>query len=332
MTWFSFRRQNILHYGALHLAQDYLDNPAPRVEQDLAKAGLDKAAITGRKLLVDFRAEGQCDRVVGNLVQYLQTLPVSDILLVFNAVVDCDTLTYRAACNPTHLANFASWFDRLHASGSVSDIDTKFLCLMRRPSVSRAKIAQALRDIDSIRLSFGSMSDSSLLTEYQPYLPGQSLPILLDGIVDRATGLEHDQTNAIFKRCLFNIVVESGNQTDVGVWRSKFISEKTFKAFGLRQIPIWFAVPGLVHEVRRLGFAMFDDIVDHNYDQIQDEARRFEVVLEQIHQLNQLNLEQCQHLKQSLQDRLNHNYNLVQHYAADSDAWYNRIEEQYDQS
>jgi hypothetical protein len=332
MKWFSFRRRNILHYGALHLSQDYLENPAPRVQQDLAAAGLDYQAIAGKKLLVDFRAEGQCDKTVAALAQYLKTLPFADVMLVFNTVVNTESLPYRAASNPTHLANFAGWFDRLDASGTVSDIDTKFLCLMRRPSPSRARLARGLIDIQSMRLSFGSMSPASMLGDYYNMIPERELPILLDGIVHRETGLEHDQTNVIFKRCLFNIVAESSSQTDPGVWRSQFISEKTFKAFGLRQIPIWFAVPGLVHNVRQLGFAMFDDLVDHNYDQIQDEHRRLEVVLDQVHRLDQLNLEQCQQIKQSVTDRLNHNYNLLHQFAQQSDAWYSQIEKEYDET
>jgi len=321
-----------LHYGALHLSQDYLENPALRVQQDLAAAGLNYDDIAGKKLLVDFRAEGQCDKTVAVLAQYLKTLPFQDIMFVFNTVVDTKSLPYRAVSNPTHLANFAGWFDRLDASGAMSDIDTKFLCLMRRPSPSRARLARGLLDIKSIRLSFGSMSPASMLGDYHDMIPERLLPILLDGIVHRETGLEHNQTNAIFKRCLFNIVAESGSQTDPGVWRSQFISEKTFKAFGLRQIPIWFAVPGLVNNVRQLGFAMFDDIIDHNYDQIQDEQRRLEVVLDQVHGLDSYNLEQCQQIKQSVTDRLNHNYNLVSKFAADSDAWYNQIEKEYDET
>jgi hypothetical protein len=332
MKWFSFRRRNILHYGALHLSQDYLENPAPRVQQDLAAAGLDYQAIDGKKLLVDFRAEGQCDKTVAALAQYLKTLPFADVMLVFNTVVNTESLPYRAASNPTHLANFAGWFDRLDASGTVSDIDTKFLCLMRRPSPSRARLARGLLDIQSMRLSFGSMSPASMLGDYYNMIPERELPILLDGIVHRETGLEHNQTNIIFKRCLFNIVAESSSQTDPGVWRSQFISEKTFKAFGLRQIPIWFAVPGLVDNVRQLGFAMFDDLVDHNYDQIQDEHRRLEVVLDQIHHLDQLNIEQCQQIKQSVTDRLDHNYNLLRQFAQQSDAWYSQIEKEYDET
>ena len=68
-----------------------------------------------------------------------------------------------------------------------------------------------------------------------------------------------------------NLVVESSSQTDPNVWRSIFITEKTFKALAWHQFPLWYAVPGLVEQVRKMGFDVFDDLFDgHRYDDIQD--------------------------------------------------------------
>jgi len=314
-----------------HAVFEFWTYPGPRVEQDLATSGMSRADLHGKKLIVDFRAEGQCDKVIGNLITYLQTLPVEDILVVFNAVVDVDGLSYKALSQPTFLTNFAGWFDRLDASGAATGIDTKFLCLIRRPSISRARLAAGLTDISSVRLSFGSMGANNITNEYREIIP-RELPLLLDGIVERSTGLEHDQTNSMFKTCMFNIVAESGSQSDVGVWRSHFISEKTFKAFGLRQIPIWFAVPGLVAEVRKLGFDVFDDIVTHSYDNITDEDQRLHAVLKEIHRLDQLTVGQCCELKQQLSTRIENNYNLLREYARDVDAWYSRVETEFDKN
>jgi predicted choloylglycine hydrolase len=44
------------------------------------------------------------------------------------------------------------------------------------------------------------------------------------------------------------------------------LSEKTFKAFAWHQIPIFNATKGHVDKVRSLGFDLFDDIINHNYD------------------------------------------------------------------
>ena len=332
MSWFSLRRRNILHYGAAHFAQDYLDNPMPRIMQDLDSSGLTMQSVAGKKLVVDFRAEGQCNISAAKFIQCLQSLPVSDLLVVYNTVVDVDQLPYRAVSLPTYLVNFAGWFDIMQRSPKVDWIDAKFLCLMRRPSVSRAKLAQQLMSIADVRMSFGSMCQSYELELYKAWLPDSYRPRLLDGFITRDNGKEHDQALPIFKQCLFNIVAESSSQTDTAVWRSQFISEKTYKAFGLRQIPIWWAVPGLVGNVRKLGFDLFDDIVDHSYDQVIDESARLNQVMSVIKDHATQSMTEANQLKLSLRDRFNYNWNLLAKYSSECDTAYSKIEQDFDDS
>jgi IS4 transposase len=76
-----------------------------------------------------------------------------------------------------------------------------------------------------------------------------------------------------------------------------------------RQVPIWYGVPGLVDQVRALGFDTFDDIVDHGYDSILDETQRHQAVFDQITQINQrLSLADCQAVRQQLRPRLEANF------------------------
>ena len=82
-----------------------------------------------------------------------------------------------------------------------------------------------------------------------------------------------------------------------------------------RQIPIWFGVPGLVEHVRSLGFDTFDDILDHHYDAIPDEAKRHQSVFDLISQLNdQYSLADCQALRQQLRPRLEANFEQLLEY------------------
>ena len=302
----------LLHYGALHFNAS-VDVPS-RIAHDLKLCDRSIDDIKHNKIVVDFRGEGQCERVANPLIDYLKSVPAKDILVIFNACVDVDMLDYQAICIPNYMTNHMGWFEKILSVEYHDIIDQKFLCLMRRPSASRALVAKLLLDIGcDVRISFGSMSVDGLV-EYKSILSGVQLPLLIDGIVDRVNNCfpEHDQTNPLFHSCLFNLIVESSSQTDPGVWRSHFLTEKTFKAFGLRQIPIWFAVPGLVAQVRKLGFDMFDDIVDHSYDNILEEHIRFKAVAQQVKQLDQkFSLAQCQLLRQTLVNRLNQNFELL---------------------
>jgi hypothetical protein len=159
----------------------------------------------------------------------------------------------------------------------------KFVCLMRRQSPSRTKLAIDIIkrfDKDQYVLTCSSMA----LWETFDRENNIKFPILLDGRVSQMQ--QHSLDHPAVFDCLINAVVETSNQIDaetLAVWNSVFITEKTFKAFAWHQIPIWFAVPGTVDQIRSAGFDVFDDLLfDHDYDKIQDQTLRFETVLSYI--------------------------------------------------
>lgn len=313
--------QKVVHYGANHYGLEYLQHPEIQVAKDLQDSNLTADVFVGRYLVLDFRSEGQCPITAAGLIEYLQTLSPKQVVAVYNTSFSDNLLNYRAEQHSDFLSNFAGWFTNLDTVTDHPELDTKFLCLMRRPSVSRAKFgATLLKSISSLRLSFGCMSQSSGLGEFKSYFE-QDLPILIDGTTDRsANTLEHNQNNPVFRQSMFNIVVESGDQSGPATWKSQFVTEKTFKAFGLRQIPIWFSVPGLVNTIRTWGFDMFDDMIDHRYDSIEDESQRMSAVIQQCMSLDrQFTLAQCVDLKTRIAERLDNNYNLLKHIATHRD-------------
>jgi hypothetical protein len=197
---------------------------------------------------------------------------------------------------------------------------------MRRPSLSRAKLARKLLDsVSSLKISFGSMSKSNELGEWKDYFL-VDLPLTIDGHVDEFK--QHDSAQDIFSTCLFNIVAETSSQHSHQEWLGLFITEKTFKSFALKQIPLWWAVPGLVDEVRNLGFDVFDDLIDHTYDQIDNEDQRLTALIDQITLIDtKYSLDQCNDLRISIRSRLEHNFNLVLSLCDQQDNVFNSIVE-----
>jgi hypothetical protein len=306
----------LLHYGALHFSSDYIDT-VERVEsivlRDLNDSGLTINDLKSNTVLLDFRCEGQCDKLIKNVITYFRSVPVIDIAVIFNAKVDVDELDYTALSVPKTMADHQQWFSSLKQHALIQDTDCDFLCLMRRPSHTRAKLAsRLLKEVSSLRISFGSMCQSpGELVDYQHYFSDHSLPLLLDGITVRDhRNLEYQVDSALFRKCAVNIIVESSSQTDTNSWHSIFVTEKTFKAFAMLQLPIWWSVPGVVDCVRTMGFDVFDDIIDHSYDQEHNENQRLEMLIGQIKQLESKNLVQ---LRSELMPRLTANWNTLDH-------------------
>jgi hypothetical protein len=318
---------DILHYGALHFSGDYLDTidtVSKIVNRDLVDSGIEISNLSKYRVILDFRGEGQSSTDIVNLITYLRSIPVKQVAAIFNSVVDVDQLDYPAVSVSNYLVNFAGWFDELCQHPMQWNTECDFLCLIRRPSPSRAQLASRLINADlDLRLSFGGMCSPSELTEYQ-LLFDQPLPLMLDGplLRNQADNQEHRAVSNLLRQCAVNIVAETSAQNEGNAWRGWFITEKTFKAFGMLQLPVWWAVPGLVDQVRRMGFDVFDDIVDHSYDNIVDQSQRLDAVIEQLHKLSRLDLGS---LRLQQQSRLLANWQLLDQMAQQQDGQFGKL-------
>jgi hypothetical protein len=133
--------------------------------------------------------------------------------------------------------------------------------------------------LDELLMTFGTNGEDCDDAVKKLVWP-QPFPMIIDRpMADQV--FQHRIDHDFFYRAPVNLVVESSSQTDPNTCRSIFITEKSFKALAWHQCPLWYAVPGLVGEVRKLGFDVFDDLFDnHAYDAIQDPwVRMTQVVL-----------------------------------------------------
>ncbi len=212
------------------------------------------------------------------------------------------------------------WFVRhvnsLDVNWELLQIDKHFISLQRRASNSRLKFTKKLLD------TFGSsqyiISCATQPNKWINELPNlkeaihpYKIPILVDGMID-SDNKQHYHRDESFFKCMVNVITETSSHTDDDSWREIFLTEKTFKSFAYRQLPIWFAVPGTVQVVRDLGFDVFDDIINHSYDSIIDTSKRSNAVVDALsifcknNDTNKLNI-----LRFELWDRISNNMKLL---------------------
>ena len=316
-------RGGMLHYGASHYQTEKMHTPdycASQIVKDCTRSGITVEEFAQSKIILSFLDEGFGPDDIEPLTDILLQTHPDRFMVLFNAHINVDQLRYPAVCFTTWLINRSEYrLDQLDYNFDIA-LDRKFLCLLRRPTLNRARLARFFLDnigLDTVRLSFGSGVQGGL-DQYCDVV-GVDLPLLVDGVLtDRVR--EFDISNSQFHSCLFNIAAETSSQTEycgnTRQWRSVFLTEKTWKAIMQRQIPIWYGVPGLVKHVRELGFDTFDDILGgHQYDAILDETQRHQSVFDLISQLNdQYSLADCQALRQQLQPRLAANFELLHEY------------------
>jgi len=319
---------SVCRYGVQHFSYDQLENSQQYIFQDLADSNMSIDSIKPCTILLDFRSEGQCDQLISPLIRSINHLFNKKPTVIFNSVVKNNLLDYEYFCMPAWMTAHCDWFESFRFRQLDYSVKHKFLSLMRRASLSRAKLASNLiNNLASLKISFGSMSQPNQLKEWQSLFLTTELPLTIDGRVDEAK--QHESAQDIFSTCLFNIVAETSSQHDQWSWRGLFMTEKTFKAFALKQIPLWWAVPGLVDQVRNLGFDVFDDLINHNYDQIDNEDQRLTALMDQIKFLDKAySLRQCNDLRSNILPRLEYNFNLVRRLCDQQDDIFKSIVEQ----
>ena len=323
-------RTGMLQYGAAHYITDQLHTPGyceQQIAHDCERSGISAEEFAQSKIVLSFLDEGFGPAEIAPLTDILFHTHSGRFMVLFNAHVDVDALPYPARCCTTWLINRSEYrLDQFNYNFDVA-LDRKFLCLLRRPTLNRARLARFFLDnigLDTARLSFGSGALGGL-DQYRDVV-GCDLPLLVDGVLtDRVQ--EFDISNTLFQSCLFNIAAETSSQSEAN-WRGVFLTEKTWKAIMQHQIPIWHGVPGLAEHVRSLGFDTFDDILGgHQYDTILDETARHQSVFDLIRQINnQYSLADCQALRQQLQPRLEANFEqLLQYFRTNRRQVFNAI-------
>jgi hypothetical protein len=111
-------------------------------------------------------------------------------------------------------------------------------------------------------------------------------------------------TDDISRLSYVSLVSESHSNDYNGLF---FLTEKSIKPFVLQQIPIFIGAPGIASHFRNYGFDLFDDIVNHSYDNEVDLDLRINLILTELNKIYNYNFK---NIFEQINDRLYHNYNL----------------------
>lgn len=156
--------------------------------------------------------------------------------------------------------------------------------------------------------------DAKILRSYiiQPTVSFQELfapydyPLKIEDndIIDNTQ--QHTALDQKFFSAMVNIICETTEHDHQPI----NLSEKTFKAFAWHQIPVWHASPGHAKVTRDLGFDLFDDIINHDYDSITTYNDRTDKLIESL--INFRNeYSDVNKLRVDIWDRLENNNKLL---------------------
>lgn len=159
------------------------------------------------------------------------------------------------------------------------------------------------------------LSNTKLIKDYLEISKTKKLSYYETGVdwfdkVEDYTQIQHLKIDS-YKNSYINIVTESklnSNENDV------HITEKSFKAFYYFQIPIFLATHHHVKMIRKeYDFNLFDDLIDHSYDNEINDAKRLHMVINEIKRLSTMRDDITIYYKNNI-NRILHNHNYVKNY------------------
>jgi len=151
----------------------------------------------------------------------------------------------------------------------------------------------------------------------------------LKGTVDLFDALYHNGNNQIFEKehhilhdkvPFFNLtngleqtIIDSKVSIVIETYFSNenavAFSEKIFRVLQLPRPFLLFCASGAVDFLRRLGFDVYDDLIDHRYDQAPDPIHRQMAILKQLNRIKKLDY--TDELQQDFYQRARHNQQIL---------------------
>ena len=268
-----------------------------------------------------------------------------------NSDIEYSTEIYPAAS--VNLFGYFDILQQSNIDFKSINVDKHFIVLARRPTVKRVTFVKDLLDIfnTGIRASCGNIinttnkriftakdeavywqyfsditsgkndivQDTPLLSllhsgkekkiPYEELFAPYKYPMAID--TDDKVGWEqqHLGLDNKFFSALVNIICETTEEESHPI----NLSEKTFKVFAWHQIPIWHAGPNHVRETRNLGFDVFDDIINHDYDLVTSYIDRKNKLIESLIDFKNKypTIDSVNELRQQLWTRFENNNKLL---------------------
>jgi hypothetical protein len=247
------RYPNLIYYNLSDesLANIFSDSYREYIVTRISRRPIRKENVKHYAWIIDCLRESHDSRVCNRVYQILIDIGVDHEKILFLVSVD-DKSEFFSKTVFCH-----SWFSRFHqhyVSQSLQHtgkIEKTFVCLMRRPHNPRIILA------DYIQQNFDNKNKFvlSLGTDSR-----HSKSIFVDDLVD-GTIKCHDVSQMIGS--LINVIAETSSDEQPLKYNS-FLSEKTFKCFALKQIPLWYGHTNLCRTAKSLGFDVFEDVFDHH--------------------------------------------------------------------
>ena len=231
------------------------------------------------------------------------SIPTQDMIILSNAL-EQDETKIKGVYTTKMLCQY-DMFERTHADLQPTHHYVSLVRMVRSHRIA-ATIEILERDIEHLgKLSMGSGYYNKPDEHDYSFLPEKYLnkfPMFIDGLIlgqEQYKGISPDIHGAFV-----NIVHETSFDESYSymtfhniIWHQPCITEKSIKPMAWGQIPIFIACKNHDSYMREFGFDLFDDIIDHSYNQELDPEKRIILAINSLEKLCSKPIEYWQQFK-----------------------------------
>lgn len=190
------------------------------------------------------------------------------------------------------------------------------LARVARPHRVNAAVEILRRHLDAFgRMSCGCIEHDEPVNQFNlvPHELKNRFPLVIDGFFktkDQEIHADDVLRLPEVTGAFCQLIGESSHESQDMGWTAPFPTEKTEKCFLLGQVPIFNGPRYLVRNIRELGFDLFDDLIDHSYDDEPDTSVRLGLVMDQLERICHTPLDTLIRYKLDNVDRFDDNRKL----------------------
>lgn len=290
----------------------------------LVVESLSRLPMLPAKVIIDDFTEANDAELIDRMISSLTAIGIRpENILYIHGGEDVDQFNWLSY--PTFYREFKLKRLSQYIGNSVpwAERDKIFVSLARRPTWFRVAVTEQFIKrnlLDYGMISCGSDSPELSVTDWRtlwvsPEFQSQ-FPFLLDGQLSSDEELQKE--TLYLSNAFVNVVSETSHNKNPRFqeifnelytpwpnssfhWTRPFITEKTLKPYAMHQLPVFNTVKHHVRNLRSMGIDVFDDIIDHSYDELDDPLLRIQAVGAEVERLCNLGIDYFKNL--DLSDR-----------------------------
>lgn len=227
--------------------------------------------------------------------------------LIFDMNIHDDIFAkYKPICAPEYLAQQVKDFESLHIVPDWTGKNTVFNFMINKLRPHRARLLEIIKNLKLTNFTYSLPWLENTITDLPVtnYMIGSETQMpqgIKSGSIRNCETYKYLLQKNVFEPSCISLITEPSY-----IEKEALLSEKTIMALYGGTIPIWVGGWRCAEALHNLGFDIFNDIVNHDYQTISDPWDRVEKAI----YLN-VNILQDFTVNDSILSRLRHNYDLM---------------------